>query len=583
MIVGDYEIPVSPALTAHLTGFRHHEDWKAKEYYFWKIADLLWNRPEFEKPMFERNPWSEYTVREALKEKYLAIGGAANSAKSHTMAGFAIISWLADPSNTLVLITSTTLTEARKRIWGSVIRLMTVIEDIAPCKIRDSIGSIAYKNEGGTLFDTAGLSLIAGDKSKARQASAKFIGIKAPKIIVIADELSELSPSIIESCMANLSKNENLQVKAMSNPNSMFDAFGDWATPKGGWDSVNVLQDDEWRTSRGGKYIRLDGERSPNVLAGKVLYPYLPTIEQLEEDRAVLGPESRGYMRMVRAIFFDSDDEEVVFSEQEIANSGSTNKVRAWNGPPNRVAGLDPGFTNGGDRCVLYTGLVGYDADTNAMVFELENYHLLFDDANDKTTSRSLQIAKQVKTLCTKLKVPPENLAVDATGAGEPFCDVVAGEWSNRFIRVQFGGKATDKRVSDVHRRTGTELYANRVSELWYVGKELNRTRQLKGVTPEFANEIVKRTFELTKALNNLRVRIESKDSFKQRIGRSPDLADAGFLALDAARTRYGLTAIEPIDYKDNDIRLNMPRPHRKISHYADALESDMDSLPEGF
>jgi hypothetical protein len=44
----------------------------------------------------------------------------------------------------------------------------------------------------------------------------------------------------------------------------------------------------------------------------------------------------------------------------------------------------------------------------------------------------------------------------------------------------------------------------------------------------------------------SLKVKIESKPDFKARFGRSPDLADAAFLALDCARQRLGLVAVDP-------------------------------------
>ena len=76
----------------------------------------------------------------------------------------------------------------------------------------------------------------------------------------------------------------------MSNPSSRFDAFG-VEYSKNTWESVNVEVDYTWDTKWGGTYIRLDGEKSPNVLAGEDLYPWLPTEEKLAEDAALLGPE----------------------------------------------------------------------------------------------------------------------------------------------------------------------------------------------------------------------------------------------------------------------------------------------------
>ena len=85
----------------------------------------------------------------------------------------------------------------------------------------------------------------------------------------------------------------------------------------------------------------------------------------------------------------------------------------------------------------------------------------------------------------------------------------------------------------------------NRVSELWFVGKEFVRTRQLKGITPELAKEMTSRNYDTVKS-GNLRVRVEPKQELKKRTGYSPDLAVAAFIALELARQRHGLVAVDP-------------------------------------
>jgi hypothetical protein len=83
------------------------------------------------------------------------------------------------------------------------------------------------------------------------------------------------------------------------------------------------------------------------------------------------------------------------------------------------------------------------------------------------------------------------------------------------------------------------------VSELWFVGKELMRTKQIFGIDSELAQEMTARNYDMVKS-GTLRMKIESKPEFKARFGRSPDLADAAFLALDCARQRLGLVAVDP-------------------------------------
>jgi hypothetical protein len=543
MDVGGLMIQPTSLLTALLYGFAHHPNDKAKEFYFWRICDELWNREELPEKMMVRHPWAEQMIRAAIKHKYLAIGGSASSGKSHTMAAWGIVQWLSQPRDTLVLMTSTTLREARKRIWGSVMSLLSVI-DGAPIKIRDSIGNAAYVDENGTLIERAGLSLIAAEKSKTREAIGKFIGIKQKRVIMIGDELSELSESILQAGLTNLSKNPFFQMIGMSNPNSRFDAFGVWSEPKKGWESIDTQTADRWTTKWKGHYLRLDGERSPNITLGEVKFPWLPTAEKLAEDRALLGPESRGYMRMVRAVFFDSDETTGIYSEAELTKGGAMGEVD-WAEKPTTVAGIDPAFTNGGDRTIMYTAEVGYARNGQYVCKLGESIHLN-DDATNKAVPRTYQIVHQIIDHCKRRNISANNVALDSTGAGAPFCDVLAGEWSSDFMRVTFGGKGSDKRVSMNSQLTGAELYTNRVSELWFVGKELLRTKQIYGVSSDLAQEMCARNYDMTKGTGTLRVKIESKVEFKARFGRSPDLADAAFLALDCARQRLGLVAVDP-------------------------------------
>mgnify|MGYP003108778352 FL=1 len=547
MDVGGMSIDATNTITGLLYGLANHKSNKAREYYFWRLCDELWNHDELPEPLMVKHPWAESMIQAVIQNKYVSIGGAASSGKSHTMAAWGILNWLAAPRDTLVLLTSTTLREARKRIWGSVISLLTVLEG-APFKIRDSIGNVAYVNENGTLIEKAGLSLIAAERSKTREAVGKFIGIKQKNVILIADELSELSTAILQAGLSNLSKNPSFSLVGLSNPASRWDAFGEWSEPAQGWDSIDPNIDETWKTKWGGLYKRYDGERSPNIIAGETVYPWLPTEEKIEEDKALLGQESRGYYRMVRAVFFDSDETDGVYTDAELVKSGAMGSIE-WEGTPTPIAGCDPAFTNGGDRTILYTGHVGYDK-SGQFVCQLGEAISLTDDATNKAVPRSYQIVQQIKDECKKRKIIPANLGIDSTGAGSPLADILAAEFGDDILRVSFGGKASDKRVSTNSKLIGNELYVNRVTELWFVGKEFCRTKQLFGITNELAQEVVGRKYDMVKG-STLRMKLESKPDYKNRLGKSPDLADAAFICIDVARQRHGLVAVEPLDSGD--------------------------------
>jgi hypothetical protein len=560
--VDTFIIPETGTLTALLWGFANHPELRAKEYYFWRIADLLWNNADLPEPMFLRHEWSEEVIWECLNNKYLSVGGAASSGKSHCLAGYGIIQWLSRPRDTMVLITSTSLREARKRVWGSVIRLLSVIDGV-PINIRDSIGSANYVDENGTTFDTAGLSLIAAERSRTKEAIGKIIGIKQKRLILIADELGELSESIIHAAIANLSKNPFFQCVGLSNPASRFDAFGVWSAPDQGWESVDVMLDYTWKTRWGGKYIRLDGERNPNIMAGYTKYVFMSSAEQLAEDKRLMGETSRLYYRMVKAVFFDSDEDDSIYSEADLIRCKAI-QTTEFVGKPERICGIDPAFTNGGDATMMVFALVGTNKE-GQFVIQFEEAVQINDDVTNKAIPRTYQIVDIIQRECNRRRVPACNVAIDSTGAGAPFCDTVAGEWSPDFLRVSFSGTASNKRVSTTSKLTGAEVYVNRVTELWFIAKELMRNYQVYGVTTEMAKEMTARRYEIVKG-NGARVKAESKGELKSRLGKSPDMTDAAFIAVDLARTRFGLTPMEPRKEKQDSSGLHLFMPKRVSS-----------------
>lgn len=109
-----------------------------------------------------------------------------------------------------------------------------------------------------------------------------------------------------------------------------------------------------------------------------------------------------------------------------------------WKGKPIPCAGLDPAFSNGGDRCILYTGLVGYD-ESGQFVCELGDAIPLLDDATNTAVPRSYQLVKLMKEECQKRGIESTNIAVDATGAGNPMCDIIESEGMSGILRVSFG------------------------------------------------------------------------------------------------------------------------------------------------
>lgn len=544
-----------------------------KLHHFKQVVDLLWNHPE-SKMRIEWTPWLERMIEAAFEHKYLAVAGCASSGKSQAYALWAIINFLMKPWATLVIVTSTSLKESRKRIWGAITDLWRAVPGL-PGKLVDSVGMIRMDDGTDTKYgDRCGIALVAAERKKEREAVGKLVGIKQQRVIFIADELPELGESILEAAYTNLSNNPYFQLIGIGNPASYYDPFGQFATPKDGWGSITV-EDEEWETERG-HCLHFDAHKSPNIIAGHVVYPWMITPQNLAESASKLGETSPGYWRMYRGFWCPTGSDTSIYSESDIVKYGADQRVQ-WIDTPTKVAALDPSFSANGDRSILYFGFVGLDT-TGRKVICLDHYEELREDVTNKDEPRAFQIARQFKDKCEAWGVTAQNAAYDASGGGAPFGDVVDALWSRNVLRVQFGGKASERPVSLTDKAPGHERYANRVSELWWTGKELIRNKQLFGISRELVREMTERQYTTEKGLN-MRIRVETKSDMKARIGKSPDISDAAFILIELCRTRHNLTAIDRIP--DNPYQQNLG--YKKWFKKVDVAKKAVKKLNYGY
>lgn len=524
---------------------------ESREFHFKRIVSALW--PENGPKPFVWHPWAEQMLSAACANQYLAVAGCASSGKTDCFAIWAIVNFIAAPYDTMVLVTSTTLKDSRKRIWGSIRDYWQAAPPL-PGKLVDSMGLIRFEDGTGGTSDKCGITLIAAEKKKEKEAVGKLIGFKNKRVIVIADEMPELSESILEASASNLSLNPEFQFIGIGNPASRFDAFGILAKPKGGWQSISPM-DEEWETERG-LCIRFDGEKSPNVLTGKLIYPWIVTQAKLDEAKARFGENSLAYYRMFRGYWAPTGDEDNIYSETEIISAGADGEA-IWLEPPTKVAALDPAFTNGGDRTPVQFGEFGISREGIPTIM-LTHRKLLQDNVHDKKRTRTEQIVQQFKDVCDAEGVEPWCCAFDKSGAGGPFGDVVAMAWSPEVLGVQFGGKASELPVSISDTTLSCDRYTNRVSELWFGAKELIRTGQLKGIDRDLAREMCARKYS-TKKGTSLRMEVESKTDMKARTGASPDLADAAMILIELCRQRFGFGGMT-VTMKRNETSVQVQR-----------------------
>lgn len=539
------------------------------EEHFMRLVSYIWDRPD-SNPNFRFlwNPYAMRMLRGVSVYNNLAVAGHASSGKSDFFSVYAICRFLigeeppfpegaviddekrfAKPDNVKVFVTSTTLQESRGRIWGRIEGYWKEAarvfggEKYMEGKLVSSAGKIAHIMPDGSQNKLAGIELVAGGKGHDGEASTK-IGFKARRFIVIADELPLLTHSFYETAITNLQANKFAQFIGIGNPTSPFDPFGVVMEPKGGYATVDETMDG-WET-KNGYCIRFDGEKSPNVVAGREVWPGLLTLEKLEKIRADKGEKSPEYYRMVRGFLSPDGESHAIYSGAEITSTNSQAKVKTWVKTPTKVAFLDPSFSTGGDEAPVCICNVGTYYNPLSMknvtgIEVVETIDLMKGiDASNKEVDRNTQLVNAFHAACNKHGVEVANRGVDSTGAGDPFATLMAGVMGREFQMVSFGGSASERPVSSTDPRPGNKRFADRVSELWGVGKDLMRGGQIRGLDNATCMQMAARLYRLT---GRDVMEVESKKDMRKRTsGKSPDRADAFFGCIEIARRRLGLT-----------------------------------------
>ncbi len=536
----DHQLSIE--LRAYRIGIEVKHAGLGKTGHFRECVNLLWGEHNPQK-QFVWHPWAERMLDASLEHKYLSVAGCANAGKSDFYAVYAIVNWLSDPVGTMVLITSTSLKESRGRIWGAVEEYWNsaqkVMQDALPGKLVSSLGMIKLEDPTGEYktSDRSGIHLIAGEKRKESEAIGKIVGLKNQRVFFIADELPELSPAILTAAVSNLDANPEFQLIGIGNPNSIYDPHGIFSRPRDGWRSITPACA-EWPTELG-FCIRFDAYQSPNVLAGRTIYKWLPTQAKIDAKKRELGEESLAFWRMWRGYWCPTGGSESVVAEADIIGFNCESHVKVWK--KNQfiwLAFLDPGYTNGGDRSILYFAKLGINDETGLETLDWIGYIPLFENTMDKEVSRNYQIVRQFKARCEKRNIPPQHCGVDDTGAAA-FGDIVHEEWSKQVIRLNFGGNATATRVSAYDKTLACDKYKNRVTEIWCSVREYMRANQIRGLEPDLGVELTARKMVTHKTSTGLKDQVETKEIMRGRTGKSPDIADAALGILDIARTKF--------------------------------------------
>lgn len=528
-------------LWAFKTGLTVEQGGLGRHKHFENIVREMW--PEF--------IWygAAYEQADALcNNAVTGFTAGASFTKSDLLAKYGQVSWISDPVNTLIIICSTTAVDAKMRIFGHVIRdyrkIRAAGKSVGKLVESQSIIKLSTDTDGIAASDNSSICLVAAGDQYKDDALKRLEGRKNKRVILLIDEGQDVSQTIVETALWNLSANEIFEVHMAGNAASRFDPHGTFMAPIEGWTNVN-RHTHKWKIKVGGREgIALhfdatapDAENMKRFSQGIPQLPFLRKAEDIISAKTHLGEDNGTYMRQFVGFWPDSEGESNYIVTDAALSVHQAYDRAEWKSAPMNIAGIDPSFSGEGDRFILFH--LKYGLSTHD-VWTIEFFEAItIQPRIIEGETRHHADIRECKRICQERDISPEHVAMDASG-GSPLLSIAHQDWSPRILGVQFGGAPSDLPVSQFDKRLASDIYANRTSEIAYVFVEFLNAGQIRGIKPDHAKELTSRQF---KKVAGDKIKIEPKKDMKKRLGFSPDLKDGGNLGICVIRERLNIQA----------------------------------------
>lgn len=527
-------------------------------FHYRKAQELLWPEKVWHK-------WSLLELDCFLKYRTIVEIGPASSGKTHSAASNVLCDYYPFAHCTTILCTSTTRDRLEDRVWGEIKKLHALAKDRFPwlagylieSKLRIITDGRKEPGEGRDFRN--GLIGVPCKKGGDYIGLGDFIGIKNKRVRLLGDEL-HLLPRVFVDAVSNLDKNEDFKLLALGNPKDTTDALGILAEPAahlGGWDGGidQTPGTKTWEIRRPeGICIQLPGSDSPN-LDGKLGIPLISQAA-IDRDVAFYGKDSLWYTMMNEGRMPRGQGSRRVLTRQFCLKHRAMEEPVWANSNITRIGFLDAAYRGvGGDRCVfgeldfgeeaitpdllrdpLVSAILSQRPDTpkRKQILALKDTTLVPIKAGYVGTIAEVedQIATWCMDECKRRGILPEHFFFDA-GMRTALVSSFARIWSPKVVPIDFGGKPTERKVSDNIDVLCKDYYSKFVTELWYSVRLVIESEQFRGMTEDVMLEGCAREW---KTVGNNKIEVETKEEMKIKTGRSPDLFDGLVTGVEGAR-----------------------------------------------
>jgi len=496
---------------------------KKVEFHFRKAFDIVW-------PNFKWNDWMELMCWAWCNYKVTGVIGHSRGSKTYGFAHFVLLDYLAAPQMTATTLTTTKFDALKTRMWGDLMRAIDSSKQKdfinQSFKVTSTTNEMSMKQRGNLAEDKfmiQGVATDSGDKS-----AGKIRGQHANRRRILVDEAQDV-PASIYVAFLNAVSAPDFKGALLTNPVEKISELGDWVKPKGGWGSIHDT-DLFWETEKPhGVCIHLDGLQSPNIKAGRTVFPFLLTQDYVDTVRAAKGEDSLEWWMYVRG-FFPPDG--MVAKIWPSATLERAMPSVTFDFKPLPFGTLDPAFDS--DNCVVHFGDIGQNRDRSYCGCFRESMVIKVSVGPDKP-EKDFQVARECIRLCKDRGVEPENFIMDTTGNARGVFAIMRNEWhpkpgANQVQSCYYGGEATDRPLRSDDPLGAKDQVRYFVAELWFRASYMARDGMIKGLgnlDPRTIDDLNTRRYTIKQTGDRKLMQAETKDEMKKRLGRSPDFGDA--------------------------------------------------------
>lgn len=454
----------------------------------------------FGRHYIDARPQYSKDVERVYNEKYtFGFVGASSVSKSYSMGIILLVDYWLDPDGTQILVGSLSQQHLEGNLFSAMVDCVEkcVIDLGLECSLnsrwirkktleKDEQKKMDYVIRG-QLFpkdSTKSVGALRGYKPKPRGKPHPVFGTHT-RVRVFIDEASNVSGGVFKDFESPLmsvgripdgnggfTNYDAVKIGFALNPTDADHTSAKYIEPEDGLDSIDIDSDYEWLSKKGFHILRLDGARSENVKARKIVFF---GIQSYEAHMKLMrnGGESAEYMCYGRGWYAKRGSFSAVIPLDNIIKQRGQLIFPAGS---ENIASVDVAFVQ--DKCIFTLGRWGMasgvvrpgghretfmrdNVPTTRPCIQIDQQFEIY------VTSDTVKLVKEIMKLCTDFKVKPEWLVIDRTAIGKGAFDLLCNFFGG-VLGINWQEAASEMKVLADDVDTAHDKFVNISSEMWF-------------------------------------------------------------------------------------------------------------------